>query len=890
MALTSGTRLGPYEILAPLGAGGMGEVYRARDTRLHREVAIKVLPERVAGDPDALARFEREARAIAALSHANILAIHDFGVHDGVAYAVTELLEGETLAEKLARGPLPTEALARIGAEICAALAAAHRKGIVHRDLKPSNVMLTKSGVKLLDFGLAKPFALDAEGLTSAQTSGPEVTREGSIVGTLSYMSPEQLEGRPVDARTDIFSLGSTLYEMATGKRPFDGRSQAAVVSAILASEPPPVSAVRPMSPPALDRLVRTCLAKDPDARWQTAHDVGLLLQGLSDAAAVSHGPTPAAPVRRRARWLPWLLAAAAAAAVVGTLAWTAGRRAESAAHPPRPRRLSVLPPEGAALVVQEAPAISPDGRRLAFVALDASGRSLIFVRSLDSGAATALPDTDDASQPFWSPDSRSLAFFARGKLKTIDANGGRSQTICDAPVSRGGTWNRDGTILFVPSPPQAPHIVPASGGEAKVVPALAGSGGSPPYRRSPYFLPDGRHYLYLSYGPKAEDRAICVGSLDSKDSRRLVSSQSSAAYADPGFLLFRRDASLMAQRFDPKSLVLSGEPFRIVPEVGINPVTLQTLFSASNDGTLTYITSGSAKTRLLWLSRSGREIATAAPPGYYNSLDLSPDGTRVAYDMASEMGNLDIFLMDLQSGSPSRFTFEGTTSFFPIWSPDGSRIVYSSLQGAPPNLYQKVTSGAGPEEPVLPSPRPQMPTSWSADGRFLVVAVLDPRTKWDIWVLPMTGDRKPFPFAEAAFDERTGVISPDGRWLAYASNESGNFEIYVRPFPAGPGRWQVSRDGGTEAHWRRDGRELYYLSGAQRIVAVEVQPDRAAFRMGAATPLFEGRLAGIESQNSWNRYAVTADGQRFLVNTVGQQAGATPIMVALDWPAELPK
>ena len=886
MTLAAGTRLGPYEILLPIGAGGMGEVYKARDTRLGREVAIKVLPQHLSASPELRQRFEREAKTISALSHPHICALYDVGREGETEYLVMEYLEGETLADRLARGPLPLDQTLRYGIEIADALDRAHGQGIVHRDLKPGYVMVTKSGVKLLDFGLARLAAAEstagAEPASAMATQARPLTEEGTILGTVQYMAPEQLEGKEVDVRTDIFALGAVVYEMATGRKAFTGESRASLISAILRDEPQPISQTQPMSPPMLDRFVKTCLAKNREDRWQNARDVALGLKWMTEAAGFAERGGASSRGRRASGWLAPL----AVFLVVGALAWAVGRYAGREARVPGPRKLLALAPDNATLVLQEAPALSPDGRRLAFVALDSSGKSLLHVRPLDSLTATALLDTEGASMPFWSPDSRSLGFFAKGKLKTIDVATGRVQTLCDAPIARGGTWNPQGTILFVPSPPEPPHVVSASGGgEAKPVASLAGTTGVSPFRRSPYFLPDGRHYLYLSYGRESEERSICVGSLDSKDSKPLVSSRSSAKYAPPGYLVFRRDAALMAQRFDAKRLELAGDAFPIESDVGFNPITLETLFSVSDDGTLAYVSAGATKTRLIWFGRDGKEIGPTGPPGYYNSVSLSPDGKRVAFDQASESGDLDIWILDLDRGVPSRFTFDPTTEFFPIWSADGSRIVFSSLRGAPPNLYQKITSGAGTEELLLKSARPNLPTSWSADGRFLIFAVLDPKTKWDIWVLPMFGDRRPFPFAESPFDERTGEVSPDGHWMAYSSDESGNTEIYVRPFPNGPGKWQVSKDGGSEPHWRRDGKELFYLAGDERLVAVEVKPEASAFQAGASTVLFRARVAGIERQNGSNRYTVTADGSRFLVNTIGESA-TTPIVVVLNWAA----
>jgi Tol biopolymer transport system component len=580
-----------------------------------------------------------------------------------------------------------------------------------------------------------------------------------------------------------------------------------------------------------------------------------------------------------------------AGAILLAGLAWAVGRYLGSRPAPVRgTRTVSVLPPENTTLVTQQSPAVSPNGRLLAFVAIDAAGRSLLHVRALDSAEAAPLADTDGAILPFWSPDSRSLAFFSRGKLKTIPVTGGRSQTLCDAAVPRGGTWSRDGTILFVPSPPQPPHLIPAAGGEAKPVPSLAGTVGVSPFRRSPYFLPDGRHYLYLEYSRDSEERHICVSSLDSKESRRLVKSQTSAAYAPPGYLLFRRDATLMAQRFDASSLALRGDPFPVASDVGFNVITQQTLFSVADDGTLVYVSARNTKTEVAWVGRDGADLAVVGPPGYYNSLSLSPDGKRAAVDQAADSGDMDIWVLDLERLVPSRFTFTPTVEFYPVWSPDGGRIAFSSIRGQPPNLYQKVTSGAASEELLLPSAIPNIPMSWSADGKFLIYGSLDPKSKWDIWALRVSGDRKPFPLVQTPADDVMGNVSPDGRWLAYSSNETGSFEVYVRPFPSGPGKWQVSRDGGFEPRWSSDGKELFYMTAATRLTVVPVRANAPAFEAGAPSALFSSRLTITETQNLWGRYAVSPDGKRFLVNRIPSSFGAVPIQVILDWNSGIQK
>ncbi|MGE5278228.1 MAG: hypothetical protein ACM3SU_14610, partial [Acidobacteriota bacterium] len=639
-------------------------------------------------------------------------------------------------------------------------------------------------------------------------------------------------------------------------------------------------------APRALDRVIRRCLAKDPERRWQSAGDVGLELAWLAEGAP-GEAEEPRRGPRRTVGWIGTI----ALALVVGAFGWVAGRRlARPPAAAARASRVSLLPPKNVALVLQEAPALSPDGTRIAFAALDGSGKNLLYIRSLDSLTAVALADTEGARMPFWSPDGRSLGFFAQGKLKTIEAAGGRSQTLADAPTPRGGTWNSEGTILFVPSPPQPPHMISASGGEAKPVP-LGEPPGKGPFRRSPYFLPDGRHYLYLAWDRNPEENAIYVGSIDSKDSKRLVGSRSTAAYAAPGYLLFLRGNELVAQRFDAGKLELSGNPVPIVPDVGLNAITFHSLFSVSNDGKLAYFPANASLTQLAWIGRDGKLIERIGSPGFRNSLSLSADARLAACDEASVAGDLDIWVLEMGRAAPSRVTFDPGTDFFPVLSPDGSRVVFSSIRGSPPALYEKLTSGAAAEQPLFHQDRPQLATSWSADGRFLTYAVIDPKNKWDIWVLPMAGERVPFLFAGSPFNEHAGEISPDGSFMAYASDESGRSEIYVRPFPNGPGKWQVSRDGGYQPHWRRDGRELFYLLADGRVVAVEVRSRPPAFETGASTPLFRAPMASVlETMYGWNTYAASADGQRFLINMLAEDAQGTPITLVIDWDAELSK
>jgi Tol biopolymer transport system component len=696
-------------------------------------------------------------------------------------------------------------------------------------------------------------------------------------------MAPEQLEGKPVDARTDLFAFGVVLYEMATGRKAFAGASRASLISSIMTAEPPPVSASQPLTPPALDGIVRACLAKDPEDRWQSARDVQTQLAWISERRLLEPVSVSFPPSRRRRERIAWALATAALLAALA-IAVLARLRAQAE----RPvTTLQVLPPPGAAFAMQEAPRLSPDGRRLAFVAVDSAGRARLYVRPLDSVSTTLLSETDGASMPFWSPDGRSLAFFAAGKLKVVALAEGRPRILANAPVGRGGDWSREGSVIFVPSPPEPPQVVPASGGVAAPIPL--GDFASAGRRFFPDFLPDARRYVFLASVGARRQRSVRVGVLGSQEDHPLVDTKWSAAFVSPNFILFRREAALFAQRFDVGRLRPAGEPFAVASDVGFNPITWQALFSASKNGILAYQSTAGAETQLVWLDRNGKEIGRVGEKGIFNSLSLSPDGKRVAYDRADPgTGEVNVWLMDSEGGAtaPARFTFGAAINFFPVWSPDGTQVAFSTLREGPPQIYQKVSSGAGDEEPLLRTDGGKIPTGFSADGRYLVYAVLDARTGFDLWVLPLFGDRRPFPYLQTEAAEIGGQISPNGRWMAYASNESGTYEIYVRPFPPAPGKWQVSREGGSQPRWRADGRELFYISTDRRMMAAQVRTDQPAFETGAPQALFETRLSNVEGSNPWSQYAVAADGHAFLVNRLAADASSTPITVVLNWPA----
>ena len=887
MALSQGTRLGPYEILAPVGAGGMGEVYRARDTRLERTVALKVLPPHLSGSEEIRQRFEREARAISSLSHPHICALYDVGNQEGTEYLVMEFLEGETLTDRLGRGSLPLDQVLRYGIEIADALDKAHRQGIVHRDLKPGNIMLTKSGVKLVDFGLAKLAGVGpgntAVSILQTQASG-NLTQEGTILGTFQYMAPEQLEGREADVRSDIFAFGAVLYEMATGQKAFSGKSQASLIAAILDSEPAPVSTVQPMTPPALDRVVKTCLAKDPDDRWQTAHDVMLQLKWIAEGGSQAGVPAPLVARRKSRERLAWGVAAALALAAIGLAALELAR---PRAMPARVVRSSILPPEKTVFrFISDGagpPALSPDGLQITFSARDSSGNALLWVRSLDSSAARSLPGTENASYPFWSPDSRNIGFFADGKLKKIEASGGPALALCEAGDGRGGTWNKDGVILFEPHFREPLYRVAATGGRPAPVTKFDESRRETTHR-FPLFLPDGHHFLYEAashtVGTDSELHAIYLGSLDGKPPRLVLNTRSKPLYA-AGHLLFVRQKTLMAQPFDAKTGTLSGDAFPVVGNVQEDPGFFTAVFTVSDNGVLAYQETGGSgdQYQLTWFDRSGKKLQSIGPQGNVWNPRISHDGRHVVFTVGDPG---DLWLEDLSRQVPSRLTFDPADDNNAVWSPDDSRIFFLSMRSGGGDLYTKPSSGTGTDEKMMTSMSVKAPSSVSPDGRLLLYAALNPRTKWDLELLSLS-DRKTTDFLKTDFDEIQGEFSPDGHWVAYSSNESGRFEVYVQPFPGPGGKWQISSAGGSMPAWRRDGKELFYLAADRKMMAVPVQIG-AAFEAGTPTALFPARLKSDPDRH----FDVSADGQRFLVTMPLGEETTPPITLVQNWTALL--
>ncbi len=887
MPIAAGTRFGPYEIISAAGAGGMGEVYRAKDTRLNRIVAVKVLPAELAHNPETRQRFEREARSISTLSHAHICTLHDIGHQDGVDYLVLEYLEGGTLEQRLIKGPLPPDQTLRYAAQIADALAKAHKLGITHRDLKPANVMLTKGGAKLMDFGLAKQSGVAplAAALTEMTVDQAKLTSEGMIVGTFQYMAPEQLEGKEADARTDIFAFGEVLYEMATGRPAFSGTSRASLIAAILTSEPPPITQVQALSPLALERVVRKCLAKDPDDRWQNAADLASELKWIGEGGSQSGTTAALTPGRTHREKLLWVLATLAlcAAAVVATVY----------VRPSAPQagviRASISSEDGASPIWTgdfAGPAVvSPDGSALAFVTTREQGASVLWVRKLNAVHGHALAGTDGAIFPFWSSDSRSMGFFAGSKLKTISVEGGTPTDVCDAQAGRGGTWNAQGIIVFAPAFQSALMQVPASGGVPKPVTVLDTS--KHDSHRWPYFLPDGKHFLYLAVThirPRDPNDGIYYASLDGKENRMLMTAYTNATYA-AGRLLFMRESDLMAQSMDPETGNLRGPAERVEEGVLVDGSTWRAGFDASSSGILAYAAGGLIPAQAIWYDRAGKNLGAAGEKTLnLVTVRLSPDGTRLATESGD--ANNEIWIDELKRQVNTRLTFGSGASSTPVWSPDGRWIAFGGFRGKN-NLYRKASNGVGQEELLLEGEaRNLQPSDWSPDGKSLLFGIGDFASSGQTWLLPLEGDRKPVPLLQGNFVAANARFSPDGRWVAYNSSESGRPEVYVMPFGNGGGKWQVSGAGGVLPIWRRDGRELFYWSLDNTLVSVPVQIKKDAVEVGAPHLVFRLRQP-LGNVGVVSPYDVTADGQRFLIIETPGQA-SKPITLMTNWAAEL--
>jgi eukaryotic-like serine/threonine-protein kinase len=869
MPLSPGDKLGPYEILAPIGAGGMGEVYRARDSRLGRDVAIKVSAERFSE------RFDREARAIAALNHPNICSLFDIGPN----FLVMEYVEGEA-----PKGPLPLEETLRIARQIASALEEAHEKGITHRDLKPGNIKIKTDGaVKVLDFGLAK---IEASSAVSQSENSPTLsmaaTQMGVILGTAGYMSPEQARGKPVDRRADIWAFGVVLYELLTGERLFEGEDITETLASVV-KEQPDLSKV----PVQVRPLLQRCLEKDPRRRLRDIGDAMPLLDVIPEAE-------PAPIVIPHARWLPWLIAGALAIALaaLGAIHWLRPAPAEQVV------KLSMLPPEGASFIdigATGGAVLSPDGTMIAFVAQKSGQQPMLWVRPLNSLEARSLPGTEDGGGPFWSPDSRSLGFVAQGKIKRIDVAGGPALALADGNSNAGqnshGSWNSDGKILFSLAANTNFFLVSAAGGERSEATKLDTKLGETSHLW-PEFLPDGQHYLYHVRIANGAEFQVYVGVLGSNQRTLLLKNVSNAHYAPPlgeypGYLLYVRDATLMAQPFDERRLAFTGDPVAVAEQVSRTNAGTGADFSVSSNGILAYRGGGAvAADELVWYDRAGKQASSVFKrPGAINRLRLSPSGKVAAFDVGTQGSGqaIETWLYDLDRGISQRFTFSGGLN--PGWSPDGSQIAFSRL---PEGIFRKASSGAGMEEALWKDQVTLVSSDWSGDGRYLLVSRLDPKAKADLWLLPVDGDHKPIPLLQTQSNEQQGTFSPGPmpRWVAYQSDESGHFEVYVMPMPGGlPGKWQISNGGGQTPRWRRDGRELYYIeSDSRTIMAVDVNPG-PGFSPGTPHALFKAnRLRGVAA---WD---VSADGQKFLISLLGEEASTSPINVVLNWQAGLKK
>ncbi len=879
MRLAAGAKLGPYEVVSPLGAGGMGEVYRARDTRLGRDVAIKVLPPHLSENPEILARFEREARTISSLNHPHICTLYDVGREGDVEYLVMELIEGETLAQRLEKGPLPLADVLRFGQQMADALDRAHRAGVIHRDFKPGNVMITRAGVKLTDFGLARTAGAGEAGpgsgisiahLSHSPTVASPLTAHGAIVGTFLYMAPEQLEGREADTRSDLWALGCVLYEMLTGRRAFEGKSQASLIGSIMGTEPAPITLLAPSAPPSLEGLVRACLAKDPEERIQTAHDVKLQLGWIAQGSSAGSVVAPALPVRKRfpRETVAWAVAAVAIAAAA-LFAWRgAGDRSGDGGMP---IRFTIDVPK--AIMTLSAPRLSPDGRMIAFAAQDTLNRTMIWVRPLNALEANPLPGTVGARMPFWSPDSRHLGFMAGGKLKRIPISGGPASVICDAPSGSDGSWSSRGVILYDGAGFDPILRVDAGGG----TPAVEVSGDSTLQVGWPAFLPDGRRYLFTRLDEQGNAQFL-VGTLGDTAVRAIGVSGSRVEYSADGHLLYVRDRTLLAQRFDARSGKTRGDAFPIAENLPAGG-NASADFSVSDNGVIAYRALGELRSRLTWLDRAGREVQQVAAAADYRAPSLSPDGRRVAI-RRTDGGNLDVWMLDLVRGTSGRFTFDPGFDGNPVWSPDGARLSWTGTEGASTGIMVKASSGLGSARVLAGTAHATAVLDWFHTSDRILYQAVNAATGGDLFVVDVAAGSPPQALVQTPFFEQRGRISPGDRWLAYESNETGRPEIYVVSLTGAPAKWQVSIDGGTDPCWSRDGRELFYLAGGQLMsVPVTADPD---FHPGTPRPLFRVRA---ESGGRRNVFEVSPDGQRFLF-LVPDEAAAAPLTVLVNWRA----
>lgn len=863
MQLSSGSRLGPYEILSRIGAGGMGEVFKARDTRLERSVAIKVLPAEFASNAALKLRFEREAKTISQLNHPHICTLHDVGQHDGVEFLVMELIEGESLADRLSRGAMPLDDVFRYGAQIADALDRAHRAGIVHRDLKPANIMITKSGAKLLDFGLAKSaqhvVSVSGTEETIQRDASRPLTEKGTLLGTFQYMAPEQLEGVEADVRTDIFALGTVLYEMATGHRAFEGKTRTSLIAAIVGGTPRPIHELAPLTPAALEHVVTRCLAKEPDDRWQSAHDVAQELRWASERSPEAKG------VVSRRRMTPWLIALAALliAGALASMLWL--RRPNSEQH----LVLSLAPPSDPAIEFYDKVVLSPDGTKAVFSAYTDTKRSL-WLRSIDSGEVRELPGSEGGRLAFWSPDGANIAFFADGKLKRLSAAGGPPQTIADAPEPFGGSWSSKGTIVFAPSALTGLSKVDADGGAAQPLTRL---GPHEEAHRWPFFLPDGEHFLFLGDAWLSEDHHLKIGSVRGGEPRDLMNAITNAIYVEPGYVLFVRGGSLFARPFDARALEFKGTPLLVAENIESNWANHHFEFSAARNGRLTY-RSVSPLSRLAWVDRSGRIQQTITDARHFGYFALSPDERSVVFETLDDDGrNDDLWVFDIARQVTTRLTVDPAADVAPNWSPDGTTVVYSSMKKGMGNPLTVRPGDLSSVQQLLEVSRGAYPTSWSPDGRFVALDYTD-ESKTSVWLYSME-TKKATPYFASSFSTNGAVFSPDGKKIAYCSNESGRAEVFVEDFPTHAQRRQMSTSGGVNVSWAKDSGAVYFMTPNRFIVMAELTSANA-------TPIELFRLRGT--------YISAAKDGRFLTDDPVEDVTRVPVTIVTDWTAALKK
>jgi serine/threonine protein kinase len=899
----TGKTISHYQILEKLGEGGMGVVYKAQDTKLDRFVALKFLPAQLQSSDQDKARFVQEARAAAALSHPNVCSVLDIQEHSGQMFIVMEYVDGQTLRQKMAG--LSLKQAVDIGVQVAEGLAAAHEKGIVHRDIKPENIMVRKDGIaQIMDFGLAK--------LRSTNSAITRLTKQGSTVGTAGYMSPEQVQGQDADHRSDIFSLGVLLFEMITGQLPFKGVHETAVAYEIVNVDAPPMSAVKPEVDPSLDAVVLECLEKDPKERAQSAGQVAVDLKryrressrqrasritasrpvpalasrepaatGGGAAGTESAASNAPGPVRRK--WNPWLFVSLLLAAATGALGYL---YVQSTATPPAVTRASLLPPESVSFDTEDGGhlAISPEGKTLAFVATDSLGRNQLWLRALNSLAALPLPGTAGAQYPFWSFDGKTIAFFADGKLKRVDATGGPVTTICDAPNGRGGSWNQAGTIVFAPASDSPIHRVAAAGGMSSAITALD-TARKETSHRWPSFLPDGEHFVYTTQvSGGGSEGAILGGALGDSGRTEILALSSNAAFVN-GHLTYVRQNNLIAHPFDPGTLAFTGDPVPIAERLVHSEPRSRSIFSSSRNGILVYQAGSSRPPVVCIVDRNGKVLSQLKSGEVSNWADFSPDGKLIAldnYDTASK--NYDVWIYDIARSISTRFTFDAAAESVPVFSPDGATVMFSSDRGKSTDLYVKGVGGMSGEELLFGSTLEKYVTSWSPDGASVLLSTRgDPKTKWDVLLLPLTGEKKPVPLCQSEFSEWLGMFSPDGRWVAYQSDESGRYEVYVRSVDPRGGKWQVSSSGGDRPHWPRRSNEIIYVSADRKVMAAAVKHSPASFEIIRTAPLFELNTRGVGTF-----HAVSSDGQKFLVQYSGAEGESSPVTLVVNWQEEL--